>query len=218
MRLKVCGMCNAENINELLEVGPDYMGFIFYENSKRFADGKLDENLLKSFPHSTKKVGVFVNASQAYILEQVKKYNLDYVQLHGEELPDFCRNLKFKGINIIKAFSVDNDFNFAKLNNYKPFCDFFLFDTKGTQHGGNGISFDWSVLRKYDQEKPFFLAGGIDLANAHEAMELTGMRIHALDVNSKFEFELDSTGTPLKNIDKISELMKILKPEQAILA
>lgn len=205
-------MRNSDNIKELLELGPDYMGFIFYEKSSRFVGEELDEDLLKSFPNTVKKVGVFVNATQAYILDKVKKYALDYVQLHGEEMPDFCRNLKFKGVNIIKAFSVDNQFNFGKLLNFKPYCDYFLFDTKGDLKGGNGLTFDWSVLRRYDNDKPFFLAGGIDLENAAQARELAGLKIHSLDVNSKFEIS-----PALKDIEKLSELIKILKPTEAIL-
>lgn len=203
-------MRETENIRQLLPLQPDYMGFIFYEKSSRFVGDELDEDLLKSFPFTTRKVGVFVNATAAYILDMYKKYELDYVQLHGEELPDFCKNLKHKGVNIIKAFSVDKDFNFGKLQNYKPYCDFFLFDTKGEQKGGNGITFDWSILNKYDNEKPFFLAGGIDLENAHNALEIKGLKIHSLDVNSKFEI---SPG--LKNIEKLEELMNIIKPVMA---
>jgi phosphoribosylanthranilate isomerase len=208
MRLKICGMRDSENIRQVLTLQPDYLGFIFYEKSSRFVGDELDEDLLNSFPFTTRKVGVFVNATAAYILEKVKKYNLDYVQLHGEELPDFCRNLKLKGVNIIKAFSLDNDFNFGKLQNYKPHCDFFLFDTKGKERGGNGTTFDWSILDKYDNEKPFFLAGGIDLENIYNAVKISGLKIHSLDVNSKFEIS-----PALKNIEKLEELIKILKPE-----
>jgi phosphoribosylanthranilate isomerase len=184
------------------------MGFIFYEKSSRFVGEGLDEELLKSFPFTTRKVGVFVNSTASYILEMYKKYKLDYVQLHGEELPDFCKNLKHKGVNVIKAFSIDTDFNFGKLQNYKPYCDFFLFDTKGEQRGGNGKSFDWNILDKYDNEKPFFLAGGIDLENVHNALKITDLKIHSLDVNSKFEIS-----PALKNIDMLEELMSIIKPE-----
>lgn len=208
MRLKVCGMREAENIRQLLALQPDFMGFIFYEKSSRFVGEELDEELLKSFPHTTRKVGVFVNATASYILENYKKYNLDYVQLHGEELPDFCRNLKLKGVNIIKAFSVDENFYFGKLQNYKPYCDFFLFDTKGQERGGNGTTFDWRILNKYDNEKPFFLAGGIDLENAHKALEIQNLKVYALDVNSKFEIS-----PALKDIQKLDELIKIIKPE-----
>jgi len=209
MRLKVCGMRETDNIREVLALQPDYMGFIFYEKSSRFVGEELEEELLKSFPHTTRKVGVFVNASQSYILENVRKYQLDYVQLHGEELPDFCKSLKLKGLNIIKAFSVDASFNFAKLHNYKPHCDYFLFDTKGEKIGGNGVPFDWSILKKYDNEKPFFLAGGIDLSNATQVLEMTHLRIHALDVNSRFEDR-----PAHKNVSQLHELIKLVKPEE----
>ncbi len=205
-------MREAENIRQVLTLQPDYMGFIFYEKSSRYVGDELDEDLLNSFPFTTRKVGVFVNATASYILEKVKKYNLDYVQLHGEELPDFCRNLKLKGVNVIKAFSVDTNFNFGKLQNYKPYCDFFLFDTKGKERGGNGTTFDWSILNNYDNEKPFFLAGGIDLDNIHNALEINNLKIYSLDVNSKFE-----VSPALKDIEKLEELMRILKPEEAIL-
>jgi phosphoribosylanthranilate isomerase len=209
MRLKICGMRDTENITHLLALQPDYMGFIFYEKSKRFVGEDLDEDLLKSFPMNTKKVGVFVNAQPAYILEKVRKYQLDFVQLHGEESPDFCKNLRLKGVNVIKAFSVDENFNFSQLNNFKPWCDYFLFDTKGEQKGGNGIAFNWEILNRYDNEKPFFLAGGIDLENADEAFSLSEKyKIHAVDVNSKFEIE-----PGLKDLEKLRELITIIKPE-----
>ena len=208
MRIKVCGMRDAHNIEQLLELQPDYMGFIFYEKSARNVADELDEALLKSFPKTTKKVGVFVNASAISILEKVKKYQLDYVQLHGEELPNFCKDLQLKGINIIKAFSLDENFNFAQLNNYKPWCDFFLFDAKGQNKGGNGITFDWSILERYDNEKPIFLAGGIDLENAEEALNMTGLKIHAIDINSRFELS-----PAMKDVEKVQELMYILKPD-----
>jgi phosphoribosylanthranilate isomerase len=209
MRLKICGMRDTENITHLLALQPDYMGFIFYEKSKRFVGEDLNEDLLKSFPMNTKKVGVFVNAQPAYILEKVRKYQLDFVQLHGEESPDFCKNLRLKGVNVIKAFSVDENFNFSQLNNFKPWCDYFLFDTKGEQKGGNGIAFNWEILNRYDNEKPFFLAGGIDLENADEAFSLSEKyKIHAVDVNSKFEIE-----PGLKDLEKLRELITIIKPE-----
>ena len=200
-------MRNSLNINELLGVKPEFMGFIFYEKSPRFVGDSLDADLLKSFPRNVKKVGVFVNATADYILQNVRKYALDFIQLHGNETPDFCKNLKLKGINIIKAFRVDNSFIFSQLNNYKPHCDFFLFDAKAEcrpddNYGGNGITFDWNILKKYDNEKPFFLAGGIDLDNIDNLEELDNLKIYALDVNSKFEIS-----PALKDIEKLKILI-----------
>lgn len=207
MRIKVCGMKDSENLLRLVELQPDYVGFIFHELSPRFAGDSLDPEAVRNLPRGVKKVGVFVNASIDQIVRTAKRYGLDYAQLHGDETPDFCRNLQFKGINIIKAFSIDADFNFTKLNNFKPHCDFFLFDAKGLNRGGNGRTFDWNLLRRYDNEKPFFLAGGIDLENAEQAAELTGLKLHALDVNSRFE-----TAPGVKDLEKVRQLMEKVNP------
>jgi phosphoribosylanthranilate isomerase len=200
-------MRDPENLNQVLELQPDYVGFIFYEASPRFVGESLDAEVIRGIPRWTKKVGVFVNASIDQIVKTVKRYGLDYAQLHGDETPDFCRNLQFKGVNIIKAFSVDANFNFTKLNNFKPHCDFFLFDTKGNQRGGTGETFDWTLLRRYDNEKPFFLAGGINLQNVDQLEELSGLRLHAIDVNSRFE-----TAPGLKNPEKLRQLIEKVRP------
>jgi len=212
IKLKVCGMREAANLAELVTIKPDFIGFIFYDKSPRFVGDALDENAMRAIPKSIKKVGVFVNANPDYILRNVKKYNLQFVQLHGNETPDFCRNLKTRGVNIIRAFSVDDTFNFTSLNNYKPHCDFFLFDAKGENIGGNGVTFDWNVLKRYDNDKPFFLSGGLSLANIAQVAELSGLKIYGVDINSKFEIE-----PALKDVTKIQQLIEILRPvEQEI--
>ena len=201
MKLKVCGMRDAENIKALGELNPDFIGFIFYDKSPRFVGNELEVQVLNSLPSGIKKVGVFVNASIDYILQNVRKYRLNYVQLHGNEMPDFCKSLRLKGVNIIKAFRVDDTFIFSQLNNYKPHVDFFLFDAKGDGYGGNGITFDWNILKKYDNEKPYFLAGGISPDNVDELKNITP-KPYAVDVNSKFEL---SPG--MKDIEKLKELV-----------
>lgn len=176
----------------ILEVGallPDYMGFIFWEKSARYFNGEIPELI-----ETVKKVGVFVNQTQEEILEKVTKYNLQAVQLHGNESVEFCSELKKqlpKKIEIIKAFSAANDFDFEVLKPYEAVCDYFLFDTKGKLPGGNGITFDWTILKKYKSEKPFFLSGGIGIneLKAIEEISKTNLPIYAIDVNSKFEIE-----------------------------
>ncbi len=182
-------MCHSQNISELAELRPDYMGFIFYSKSKRNVIGKLDQADLDNLPPSVKKVGVFVNATFEEIKEQIKKYTLDLVQLHGKETPELCAKIQQLGIKVIKAFSVDETFNFGVTLPYKTVCDYFLFDTKGKEAGGNGFTFDWSVLANYDNEIPFFLSGGLDETNTAEVKKLTHLNIHAVDVNSKFEIQ-----------------------------
>ena len=207
LKIKVCGMRDETNLSKLVEMKPDFVGFIFYDKSPRFMGDTLSETLLKSFPKSIKKVGVFVNANPEFILRTVKKYDLQLVQLHGNEMPDVCRNLKIRGINIIKAFAIDENFNFTSLNNYKPHCDYFLFDTKGANPGGNGTTFDWSLLNRYDNDKPFFLSGGISLENIEQVVELSGLKLYGVDVNSQFEIE-----PGLKDLSKLQQLFDILRP------
>ena len=203
MKIKVCGMRDKENIEALLQVKPNFMGFIFYEKSPRFVGELLDVEQLKAFPKEVKKVGVFVNASIDFIVKTVKKYELDYAQLHGEEMPDFCKSLRLKGVSIIRAFSLDDTFSFAQVYNYKPFCDFFLFDAKGQNRGGNGVSFDWNILKKYDYQKPFLLAGGVDIGHV-DILDQLPQPPYCMDINSKFEIN-----PGLKDVPKIEEFMKL---------
>ncbi len=200
-RIKVCGMKEAENIRQLVTLKPDFIGFIFYEKSKRYVgeDFKIDKlNIDKPI----QKTGVFVNASENYILEKVNKYKLDLVQLHGDETPEFCQKLFLKGIKISKAFQISYDFNFTQLNDYKPVCNYFLFDTKNKNYGGSGHKFNWEILKKYDNEKPFFLSGGINLEDVPAIKQLTDLNLFAIDINSKFELK-----PGLKDIGKIGQFM-----------
>src|SRR5690349_16711265 len=135
IKIKICGMKSPENINEIASLQPHFMGFIFYKKSPRNL-----ENNIPNLPNSIKKIGVFVNASLEEIQEKVKQYELDFVQLHGDESPEFCHLLQQNKLKVIKAFSIDNQFHFNTLNNYNNYCDYFLFDTKGTNYGGNGIT------------------------------------------------------------------------------
>ena len=189
VRIKICGMKYPDNILEVGSLLPDYMGFIFWEKSARYFDGQLPD-----LPQSIKKTGVFVNASQEEIAAKVTQYNLQAVQLHGQESVEFCQELKnklVKSIEIINVFSVDETFDFDQLQPFETVCDYFLFDTKGKLPGGNGTTFDWKVLENYPSKKPFFLSGGIGLDEIDLVNEIvkTNLPIYAIDVNSKFEIE-----------------------------
>lgn len=207
MKIKVCGLRDADNLKQIAALNPDFIGFIFYDQSPRFVGDSLDEATVRALPRSIRKVGVFVNASPDYILRNVKKYDLQYVQLHGTETPDFCRSLQNRGLNVIKAFRIGEGFNFSMLNNYKAFSDLFLFDAKGEQPGGNGITFDWDVLKNYDNAKPFFISGGIGLDNLDQLDQLKGMKLYGVDVNSQVE-----TAPGVKDVAKVAELITRLRP------
>jgi phosphoribosylanthranilate isomerase len=193
MKLKICGMKYPDNILEVSQLLPNYMGFIFWKKSSRFFDGEIP-----NLPKSIQKVGVFVNAPLDEIVSKIEKYDLNLVQLHGNESVAFCldlkheiKNLKQTPIEIIKVFSILDDFDFSILKEYEAICDYFLFDTKGKLPGGNGTVFDWKVLEKYPSTKPFFLSGGIGIEEIAPVKQLlkTNLPIHAIDINSKFEIE-----------------------------
>lgn len=203
MKLKICGMKYPKNILEVGSLLPDYMGFIFWEKSARYFDG-----IMPDLPKSIKKVGVFVNAAQTEILEKIAKYDLQAIQLHGNESVEFCLELKNKiddTIEIIKVFSVDDTFDFDVLKPFEAVCDYFLFDTKGKLPGGNGTTFDWKVLQNYPSTKPFFLSGGIGINEMEAVNEIlkTDLPIYAIDVNSKFEIE-----PGLKNIQLCKDVQQ----------
>ena len=176
------------NIEAIAALKPDYMGFIFSENSPRHMTEPLSE-----IPQGIKKVGVFVDTSLENVKKTTQAYGLDLVQLHGQESPEFCRELQNKVIKIIKVFSIKNTFDFGQLVPYESYVDFFLFDTKGPNPGGNGHCFDWSVLENYSLKTPYFLSGGIGCDKIKVLNKFrksaSATHCHAIDVNSKFELK-----------------------------
>lgn len=209
MKLKICGMKYNDNMIQVSALRPDYLGFIFYEKSSRFFNGDIPE-----VSELIKKAGVFVNASIEFVLEQVQTYNLQAIQLHGKETPEYCKTLKKKlssmprqesihiQTEIIKVFSIKDAFDFSVLEPYDDVCDYYLFDTKGKLPGGNGYTFNWDILKKYPSTKPFFLSGGIgleELENIKSFLKTDAAKYcYALDVNSQFEIK-----PGLKNTDSL---------------
>jgi phosphoribosylanthranilate isomerase len=204
MKIKICGMKYPENIEQVLNLRPDYMGFIFYPPSKRYV---TEEFQMPAIPPEIKKVGVFVDANADDIIDKINRYNLDCIQLHGSEPPYFCRQMQ-RITCIIKAFGIDENFDFQNLEAYKGTCDYFLFDTKTPEHGGSGKQFDWQLLKKYLGNIPFFLSGGLDLRDVKEIRNLAQEYplFHAIDVNSRFE-----TSPGLKDMDKLNEFTQQLR-------
>ena len=180
------------------------MGFIFFNRSPRFVGNSFQ--VPAEFPATIQKVGVFVDETVGNVQQAVQQHKLQYVQLHGRETPDVCRQLRSGGVGVIKVFPVDDDFNFALTRSYTDSVDYFLFDTKGKLPGGNGTTFDWKVLEKYPSKKPFFLSGGIGLDEMDAVNEIlkTNLPVYAIDVNSKFEIE-----PGLKNTEALQQCITI---------
>lgn len=195
-------MRNSANIVDAIALQPDYMGFIFYKDSPRYVGEDFE---LPVIPKAVKKVGVFVNEQTDQIIRSVSDYQLDLVQLHGHETIDQCKKLKTAEVEVIKVFSVDENFDFNTVNPYKDYVRYFLFDTKGKYYGGNARTFDWSLLEKYDQSVPFFLSGGISPENVSNVKQFNNLNIYALDVNSGVEV---SPG--LKDLNKVQELKRAI--------
>lgn len=201
----------VENIQQVAELQPDYLGFIFYEKSKRNFEG-----IIPDFSNTIKKTGVFVNEHIEIVISLIEEYRLDAIQLHGDESVAYVTELKQhlserrklfieenksikkrknqhyiskNKIEIIKVFGIKDSFNFDVLEPYLDVVDYFLFDTKGKERGGNGTQFDWSILNNYPFNKPFFLSGGIGLEDVEEVKKIqkSGLPIYVLDVNSRFE-------------------------------
>lgn len=207
MKIKVCGMREPENIRQVAARLPDFMGFIFYEGSKRYVGEEFSPELLSAMPSAIQKVGVFVNESAESIKEKVQKYDLDYIQLHGHETPRQCQELSETGIKLIKAFLVDDTFTFQHVLLYERYCDYFLFDTRGNNYGGNGTVFDWELMKAYLSDKPYFLSGGLTLENL-QSKEFEKLRPApaVVDVNSGFELK-----PGLKDVKKVEQLVSDLK-------
>jgi phosphoribosylanthranilate isomerase len=202
IKLKVCGL--RDNVDEVIALQPDYAGFIFYNKSPRYVGEEFAMPAIGH--HHIKKIGVFVNESSDFVYQTMRKHQLDFAQLHGNESPQYCSDLKQKEVKIVKAFQVNDTFDFDQLKDYESVTDFYLFDTKSSKYGGSGKAFDWRLLEKYGSKKQYFLSGGLSLKNIGELSDVDLSKVHALDVNSMFEI---SPG--LKNIAMLEELKEKMK-------
>ena len=206
-RIKVCGMTSMKQMHQLGEMGVEFAGMIFYHKSPRFVMRHLKGHEVKKAKLKVFKIGVFVNASYDEVMNHVDNFGLDMVQLHGNETPYYCSKLS-NYISVIKAFriSVDDSIQW-KIKNYYEDSDMFMFDTEGEGFGGTGRKFDWEKLQGAEISKPFFLSGGIELADSagikEFLMEPVAKDLFAVDINSRFEI---SPG--VKDMDKVKEFVK----------
>ena len=201
LKIKICGMRDPENIREVAGLKPDYMGFIYYPGSGRFA-GSLSPADIADLPEEIQKVGVFVNSPLKEVLSISGHMGFHTVQLHGSEHPGYCKSLKESGLEIIKAVGVGQGKGFEGLAAYRDCCAMFLLDTAGPGFGGTGRKFGWDVLKSYDLDVPFFLSGGIGLPDAGSILKLDHPGLFGVDLNSRFETE-----PGVKNRQDLSEFI-----------
>ena len=206
MIVKVCGMYEEENVLQLIQqASPDLMGMIFYEKSPRFVEqDRVEPRFFKNL--GVQKVGVFVNASLAYVLQKVEDYSLAYVQLHGDEDLDYVRRLRSSSpAKIIKVVRVGDEVDWHALREVEEAVDLFLFDTQTEKFGGSGKQFDWSILERYPFQKDFLLSGGVNSGSLGtiQALAIKQPHLIGVDINSKFENESGK-----KDINKVKSFVE----------
>ncbi len=209
MKLKVCGLTKMDQIQELISLNTNFLGFIFYEKSPRFVLNHLSLQEISAINHQG-KVGVFVNETVEKIVEISEKAKLNFIQLHGDEDEEFIKRLRHslsKKVEIIKVIRVGNQKKeeFQKTINQQPTTiNYLLFDTDSKVFGGTGKTFDWQILNEIEIPIPYFLSGGISLENIHQRSTINHQPL-ALDINSKFEIEPGN-----KNLEKIKKFTQIV--------
>jgi phosphoribosylanthranilate isomerase len=205
VKIKICGMRDRANIGAVAALRPDYLGFIEYARSPRFVGQGF--SVPGGLPKEISRVGVFVDESLSGVRQRSAHAGYDTVQLHGVESPEFCARIRDSGLRVIKVFRVDAGFDFSQTAPYSAHVDLFLFDALGRQPGGNGIRYDWQVLKRYDQTVPFFLSGGLRPEGlAEDLANLTDMNLYGVDLNSGVE-----TAPGMKDLEKVSASIRFVR-------
>jgi phosphoribosylanthranilate isomerase len=208
LKIKVCGMKDAGNLEEVCILRPDFVGFIFFRSSRRFVGDQPDPVLFAIPDNSIKRVGVFVNEPLMSVKRIVESGWLDMVQLHGNETPDYCKSLVNEGVHVIKALDPEVLGNQDALKAYYGVVHYFLFDTPGKGHGGTGRKFNWDLLEGYSLPVPFLLSGGIGPHDGAAIMNLDQMWFHGVDLNSRFELE-----PGVKNVKQLGNFIREIRKD-----
>jgi phosphoribosylanthranilate isomerase len=183
--IKVCGMRDPSNIEAVIKLKPQYLGFILYQGSPRFVSFETARNLAENIPESIIKTAVLVNETLGNAIKIAQSGVFGFIQLHGNESAEYCNELS-KHIRIIKAFSVLNKLP-SNLPDYQKNCEMFLFDTKGEKAGGTGKKFDHSILIEYSLNTDFILSGGITVNDSDYIRSINNEKMTGVDLNSRFE-------------------------------
>lgn len=193
-------MRDSENIRAIEQTKADLMGFIFHPKSPRFV-----ASLPEYMPKKQKRVGVFVNASLEQILAKAQKFSLEYIQLHGDEPPAFCSELKNRGLKVIRALRISNADDIIRAESYNM-SDLMIFDTKTELYGGSGKKFNWQLLENYKGCVPFLLSGGIRSDTFEEIKAFFHPQFAGIDLNSGFEIS-----PALKDVGKLNNFIEKIK-------
>lgn len=181
--IKICGITNRADAISASELGVDMLGFVFYKMSKRYVDVKTARDIIDELPEVVRKVGVFVNEDKDRVRETARDANLDTLQFHGDETPEYCSAFR-GGYKVIKAFRLRGREDLKMVNSYD--ADLYLLDTyKYGERGGTGGTFDWNILKEYEFLKPIILSGGLDSDNVARA--ISDIAPYCVDVSTGVE-------------------------------
>lgn len=202
VKVKICGITNLEDARASIDAGCDALGFVFYKKSPRYITPRKASQIIKQLPRHIFQIGVFVDVKEKMIKQIAKICNLDMLQFHGNESPEFCQ--RFKNYKIIKAFRIKNRIDKKNLLKYKTFA--YLFDTfSKSKLGGTGKNFNWKLIRHLDKiKRPIFLSGGLNENNVKEAIEI--INPDWVDVSTSVELRPGK-----KDQRKIREFIKIVR-------
>jgi phosphoribosylanthranilate isomerase len=183
VKVKICGITNYEDAQAAIDMGTDLLGFNFYQKSPRYLEPAKARDIIQKLPAFIDTVGLFVNSPMDEIHEIVNLCQFDWVQLHGDETPDFCKEFRTHNVKTMKAIRVKDQVDIENAEDY--FTDAVLFDAfDPDKYGGTGVTFDWNVVGHIN--KRVFLAGGINPENAEKAVKLG---VYGIDICSGIEFE-----------------------------
>lgn len=181
-KVKICGITNVDDALKAAYYGAWAVGFVFHKKSPRYVSPSKVRKIIQALPPFVTPVGVFVNLNERAVRDVCKFTGIQTLQFHGDEDVVYCK--RFKGFKIIKAFRVDEHYNFSGVDAYKT--DAFLFDTfKPDTFGGTGETFNWKILEKKKSTVPCILSGGLNPENIMEALDT--VQPYAVDVSSGVE-------------------------------
>lgn len=205
LSIKICGMTDPGNMQEIAGLHPDYLGLIFHSRSPRNACGLCPEAIQAAIA-GIKLTGVFVDRPETEVMSIAKRFRLAAVQLHGSESPEYCQKLIGHGFEVWKAVGIENESDFIQIEDYAGCVDRFVFDRKSAAHGGTGLKFDWQLLGHYTHPVGFMLGGGIGPDDAETIASISHPRLMGLDLNSRFE---SSPG--IKDRSLLTEFLKQIR-------
>lgn len=190
-KIKICGLSTPETITAAINAKADFIGFVFYAPSPRHLEIETAKYLAAAVPNTVKKVGLFVNPDDTYLAQVLNEVALDFIQLHGTETPERVKEIKEKyTLPIIKSFPIASKKDLDAIQYYTGIADWFLFDARPSNDGdelpgGNGKSFDWNILKNFNSNTPWMLAGGLDPDTVAAAIRI--LKPDAVDVSSGVE-------------------------------